>query len=74
VTLSAAIRTARTRCGLSQAQLAAAAGIGETTVEGLENPRPCRRCTGAQVGTLQRIADALEMSLSELLKEVRIDG
>jgi transcriptional regulator with XRE-family HTH domain len=66
VTLSQAIKAHRAAAQISQTKLAEAAGIGLATLINIET-RPKR---GANITTLARIAEALGISLSELLHGV----
>jgi len=71
LTLSQAIRKHRKERKLSREKLAELAGVGLNTVIGLESPRSRgRKSAGAQVTTLFRLADAMNISIAELLDGV----
>jgi DNA-binding XRE family transcriptional regulator len=53
------LRAARAAAGLSQAELALAAGVGRDLVIGLENGRP-----GVAIGHARRVAGALGLRLT----------
>jgi transcriptional regulator with XRE-family HTH domain len=62
--VGAAIRAARKRAGLTQVQLAAAAGVTQPTISGIEAGRQ-----DATVAGLGRIAEAFGVPAGELLAE-----
>jgi transcriptional regulator with XRE-family HTH domain len=70
VTLSQAIKAHRAAAQISQTKLAQAAGLGVNTIIGLESPPSRGGVAGARIATLARIAEALGISLSELLHGV----
>ena len=58
------LKQLRKRHGLTQERLAELAEISEKHVQRLESSHPC----GVRLVTLERIAKAFDVSLSELLK------
>ena len=58
LTLSAALRDARTAAGLTQAQLALVSGVGRDTIIALENARP-----GVSLGSALRVMKGLGLTL-----------
>ena len=63
VRLGRRLSVLREKRGLSQTQLADMAGIGRAHLSQIENG-----AVAARIDTLKTLADALEISLSELLK------
>lgn len=57
--LAAAIRTARTSAGLTQAQLALVSGVGRDTVIALENARP-----GVSLGAAVQVMRGLGLAIT----------
>jgi transcriptional regulator with XRE-family HTH domain len=60
--VAAAIRSLRTRAGLSQRQLALRMSVPRTYVSKIENEKAC-----PTLGSLERLADALRVRISDLL-------
>jgi DNA-binding XRE family transcriptional regulator len=58
------LRTARQRVGVTQRELARIAGVGKNTITELEVGR-----RGAYPRTVRRLAEALEIEISNLVKE-----